>query len=174
MSLHLIRHGFKRSYKTWIYHGVKKAKKRARKEARQIQPRGEYDTGFDRCLENLANGNVPESAHVEAETPQDAETREEPEENTRQYYEALFASQKPLHEKTDVTQLDAIARLMSFKCHRNLCRDGFDELLVLVASIPLKGHLLPQNFYHSTKLLSDLKMSSQQIHACHAIQRGAC
>ena len=90
-------------------------KKRARKEPRQIQPRAEYDTGFDRCLENLANGNVPESRHVEAETPRDAETSEEPDESTRHYYEALFASQKPLHVNTDVTQLDAIARLFAFK-----------------------------------------------------------
>ena len=104
--------------------------------------------------------------HVEEETPRDAETSGEPEENTRKYYEALFASQKPLHINTDVTQLDAIVRLLAFKCHRNLCRDGFDELLVLVGSILPKGHLLPQNFYHSTKLLNDLKMSSQQIHCC--------
>ncbi|KAK1686147.1 hypothetical protein QYE76_046995 [Lolium multiflorum] len=97
---------------------------------------------------------------------QDAETSEDPEENTKEYYEALFASQKPLHENTEVTQLDAIARLMALKCHRNLCRDGFDELLVIVGSLLPKGHLLPQNFYYSTKLLSDLKMSSQQIHAC--------
>jgi hypothetical protein len=81
-------------------------------------------------------------------------------------YEALFASQKPLHENIEVTQLDAIARLMAFKCHRNLCRDGFDELLVIIGSILPKGHLLPQNFYYSTKLLSDLKMLCQQIHAC--------
>jgi hypothetical protein len=87
---------------------------------RHIQPRGEYDTGFDRCLENLANGNVPESLHVEAETPQDAETSEDPEESTKWYYEALFASQKPLHENIEVIQLDAIARFMAFKCHRNL------------------------------------------------------
>ncbi|KAK1608314.1 hypothetical protein QYE76_031987 [Lolium multiflorum] len=103
---------------------------------------------------------------IEVETPQDAETSEDPEENTKEYYEALFASQKPLHENTEVTQLDAIARLMALKCHRNLCRDGFDELLVIVGSLLPKGHLLPQNFYYSTKLLSDLKMSSQQIHAC--------
>ncbi|KAK1644083.1 hypothetical protein QYE76_061888 [Lolium multiflorum] len=165
MSMHLIKFGFTPSYRIWNYHG-EKAKKRARKEVRQIQPRGEYDTGFDRCLENLANGNVPESPHVEVETPQDAETSEDPEENTKEYYEALFASQKPLHENTEVTQLDAIARLMALKCHRNLCRDGFDELLVIVGSLLPKGHLLPQNFYYSTKLLSDLKMSSQQIHAC--------
>ncbi|KAK1602954.1 hypothetical protein QYE76_037606, partial [Lolium multiflorum] len=165
MSMHLIKFGFTPSYRIWTYHG-EKAKKRARKEVRQIQPRGEYDTGFDRCLENLANGNVPESPHVEVETPQDAETSEDPEENTKEYYEALFASQKPLHENTEVTQLDAIARLMALKCHRNLCRDGFDELLVIVGSLLPKGHLLPQNFYYSTKLLSDLKMSSQQIHAC--------
>ena len=160
MSLHLIKSGFTPGYKTWTFHG-ERAKKRARTKVRQIQPTREYDTGFDRCLENLANGNVPERPHVEAETPRDAETSGEPEENTRKYYEALFASQKPLHGHTDVTQLDAIARLLAFKCHRNLCRDGFDELLVLVSSILPKGHLLPQNFYHSTKLLSDLKMSSQ-------------
>jgi hypothetical protein len=87
---------------------------------RQIQRRGEYNTRFDRFLENLANGNVPESPHVEAMTPQDAETSEEPEENTKQYYEAMFASHKPLYENTEVTQLDAIARLMAFKCHKNL------------------------------------------------------
>ncbi|KAK1697913.1 hypothetical protein QYE76_014610 [Lolium multiflorum] len=127
MSMHLIKFGFTPSYKIWTYHG-EKAKKRARKEVRQIQPRGEYDTGFDRCLENLANGNVPESSHVEVETPQDAETSEDPEENTKEYYEALFASQKPLHENTEVTQLDAIARLMALKCHRNLCRDGYFEV----------------------------------------------
>jgi hypothetical protein len=40
-----------------------------------------------------------------------------------------------------------------------LCRDGFDELLVIIFSILPKGHLLPQNLYYSTKLLSDLKMS---------------
>jgi hypothetical protein len=39
---------------------------------------------------------VPESPHVEAETPRDAETSEEPEKNTKKYYEALFASEKPL------------------------------------------------------------------------------
>jgi hypothetical protein len=55
---------------------------------------------------------------------------------------------------------------MAFKCHRNLCRDGFDELLVVIGSILPKGHLLPKNFYYSTKLLSDLKISCQQIHAC--------
>jgi hypothetical protein len=82
MSTHLLKFGFTSSYKTWTFHG-EKAKKCARKEVRQIQPRGEYDTGFDRCLENLANGNVPKSPHVEAETPQDAETTEEPEENTK-------------------------------------------------------------------------------------------
>ena len=78
---------------------------------------GEYDTGFDRCLENLANGNVPESPHVEAETS------EETEENTKKYYEALFASQKPLHVNTDVTQLDAIARLLAFKCATGICAE---------------------------------------------------
>ncbi|KAK1667891.1 hypothetical protein QYE76_056050 [Lolium multiflorum] len=119
-----------------------------------------------RCFEVDTRGGIAGEFDGQVETPQDAETSEDPEENTKEYFEALFASQKPLHENTEVTQLDAIARLMALKCHRNLCRDGFDELLVIVGSLLPKGHLLPQNFYYSTKLLSDLKMSSQQIHAC--------
>ncbi|KAK1685385.1 hypothetical protein QYE76_046233 [Lolium multiflorum] len=132
---------------------------------------GVFDGAFRIFFDDSLRGSLVffagcRSRFEEVETPQDAETSEDPEENTKEYYEALFASQKPLHENTEVTQLDAIARLMALKCHRNLCRDGFDELLVIVGSLLPKGHLLPQNFYYSTKLLSDLKMSSQQIHAC--------
>jgi hypothetical protein len=169
VSTHLLNYGFTPSYKTWTFHGEKLAK-RARRESRQgqqqSQPRGEFDAGFDRCIENFVNANAPESPHVEAETPQEAETSEEPEENTAKYYETLFASQRPLHAHTDVTQLDAIARLLAFKSHRNLTREDFDDMLAVVGSILPKGHLLPENFYYSTKLLRDLKMSYEPIHAC--------
>ena len=78
----------------------------------------------------------------------------------------MFASQKPLHEHTDVTLLDAIARLMALKCQRKICRDGFDDLLAVVGSLLPEGHILAKSFYEATKLLRDLKMSYEKIDAC--------
>ena len=86
MSKHLLRHGFTPFYHVWNFHGEKLAK-RARMESQQSrqqsQPGGEFDTGFHDCLAAFVNANAPESPHVEAETPQEAETSEEPEENTK-------------------------------------------------------------------------------------------
>jgi len=55
---------------------------------------------------------------------------------------------------------------MAFKYDRNLCRDGFDDLLTIVGSLLPKGHLLTKNMYESTKLLSELKMSYEKIDCC--------
>lgn len=62
--------------------------------------------------------------------------------------------------------MDAIARLMGFKCDRNLSRDGFDDLLTVIGSILPQGHLLTKNMYESTKILRALKMTYEQIDAC--------
>jgi hypothetical protein len=93
-------------------------------------------------------------------------TGDDPEENTKQYYDTLFVAQKPLHPHTEVTQLDAIAHLMAFKSKRHLCRYGFDDLLAIVGTLLPQGHLLTKSMYESTKILRSLKMSYEQIHCC--------
>jgi hypothetical protein len=40
---------------------------------------------------------------------------EEPEATAKAYYDMLEAAQKPLHEQTNVSQLDAIGRLIDLK-----------------------------------------------------------
>jgi hypothetical protein len=116
-------------------------------------------------LDDFLNANEPESPAMEEE--RNAETTgEDPEENTKQNYDTLFAAQKPLHPHTEVTQLDTIARLMAFKRDTHLCRDGFDDLLAIVGSLLPQGHLLTKSMYESTKILHSLKMSCDQIHCC--------
>lgn len=165
VSMHLLRNGFTPSYKRWYLHGEHGAK-RARTEPRQSQPAEEFATGFANCLDDFVHANAPESPHVEAETPQVAETSEEPEEETKKFYENLFAAQKPLHGHTDVTLLDAIARIMAVKCKYKWSRECYDEVMVVFASMLPKGHILARNFYESTKLLKDLKMDYEKIDAC--------
>ena len=66
----------------------------------------------------------------------------------------------------EVIQIDAVARLLAFKCDVNLPRYRFDDLLAIVGSILPQGHLLTKTFYESTKILRALKMSYEQIDAC--------
>jgi hypothetical protein len=166
MSKHLLKFGFTPNYDRWICHGEQPAK-RVRKESQQSQPAGGFDAGFDACLDAFLDANAPENPNAEeGETPQEAETSEEPEQSTKKFYEAVFAAQKPLHPHTEVTQLDAVARLMAFKCQSNLSRDKFDDLLVVIGSILPKGHILTKSFYESTKILKSLKMTYEKIDAC--------
>jgi hypothetical protein len=76
--------------------------------------------------------------------------REEPlEATTKAYYDMLSSAQKPLHKHTDVSQLDAMGRLMALKCKFGISRDGFDEMVLVFGSLLLKGHNLPRNMYEA-------------------------
>jgi hypothetical protein len=156
---HLIKYGFTPFYHTWDFHGEKKSKRARTDVAEQSHGMGEFDTRIGDCLEDFCNAHAPGNPIVE-------ETHEEGDQSTKKYYDTLFAAQKPLHAHTQVTQLDAIARLMAFKSERNVCRDGFDDLLTIVGSLLPENHTLTKNMYESTKILRELKMPYEQIHCC--------
>jgi hypothetical protein len=74
---------------------------------------------------------------------------EAPEPTAKVYYDMLSSAQKPLHEHTDVSQLDVIERLMALKCKFGISRDGFNEMLVVIGTLLPKEHSLPQSSYEA-------------------------
>jgi hypothetical protein len=78
----------------------------------------------------------------------------------------LASAQKVLHEKTMVSQLDAIGRLMGLKSQYNMSRSYFDAMLAIIGGLLLEGHHLLSSLYESTRLLQALKMPYKQIHCC--------
>ena len=78
----------------------------------------------------------------------------------------MVSAQKPLHDRSTVSQLDAIGRLMGLKSELNLSRPSFDKMLAVIGTLLLEGHILPKSMYESQKLLRALKMPYEQIHAC--------
>jgi hypothetical protein len=44
------------------------------------------------------------------------------------FYDMMDSTQKPLHDRTKVSQLDAIGRLMGLESELNLSREGFDKM----------------------------------------------
>ena len=130
MGKHLVYHGYTPGYHRWIYHGEAD---RIREEV--VRPRLEP---FD---DDAGVADMIDDAHQ----AQFAEGRdkEEMEANVEAFYKMLDSASKPLHEHTNISQLDAIGRVMGLKAELNLSREGFDKMLTVFGTMLPKNHILP-------------------------------
>jgi len=153
MGKHLVYHGYTPGYHRWIYHGEAD---RIREEV--VRP----------CLEPFDDDAGVADMIDDAHQAQFAEGRdkEEMEANVEAFYKMLDSASKPLHEHTNISQLDAIGRVMGLKAELNLSREGFDKMLTVFGTMLPKNHILPPNLYESEKLLRALKMPYDKIHCC--------
>jgi hypothetical protein len=102
MGKHLVNNGFTPNYTRWVHHGEAH---RMREEA--VRPRVEdfdADAGVADKLDDFH-----EAQYVEGRT------EEEMEATAKAFYDMLESAQKPLHDRTTVSQLDAIGRIMGYK-----------------------------------------------------------
>ena len=156
MGKHICTNGFVANYTRWICHGEAH---RARDEVvRQRIENYDTDAGCGDMLDDFHQAQFDEGPSQVREDP--------PEATAKAYYDMLSSAQKPFHGHTDVSQLDAIGRLMALKCQLGISRDGFDDLLTIFGRLLPAGHNLPRNLYEAQKLLRALKMPYEQIHAC--------
>ena len=153
MTQHLCNYGFTRDYTQWTYHG--EANRMRDEVVRQCIEDHDADAGVGDMLDDF------HEAHFEGERRE-----EEPEPTAKAYYDMLATAHEPLHGRTMVSQLDAIACLMAVKSQFTLSRDGFDVMLTVIATLLPEGHILPKSMYEAPKLLRALKMPYEQIHAC--------
>ena len=153
MGKHLVKNGYMLGYTRWIYHGEAH---RTREEV--VRPRVEAfddDAGVPDLLDD-----VHQALGV------DEREKEEMEAATKAFYEMMNSAQKPLYDRSSVSELDAIGRLMALKSELNISRDGFDKMLIVIGTLLPEGHILPKSMYDSQKLLRALTMPYEQIHAC--------
>jgi hypothetical protein len=102
MGEHLWLNGFTTDYSRWIYHGEVG---RMREEV--VRPRVE-DYDDDAGVADMLND------YHEAQFAEGC-MEEELEATAKAFYDMFAAAQKPLHDKTNVSQLDAIGRIMALK-----------------------------------------------------------
>ena len=74
--------------------------------------------------------------------------KEEMETAAQAFYDMMDSAQKPLHDRSTVSQLDVIGRLMGLKSELNLSQPGFDKMAVIDTLLPV-GHILPKSMYES-------------------------
>jgi hypothetical protein len=108
MGEHLCKYGFMPNYTRWMYHGEaycpREEVMRRRLEA------FDGDGGVAGWL-----GDYEDATFAERPTEDEQEDEEEPEPSAKAFLAMLDSAQKFLHEKTTVSQLDAIGRLLGLK-----------------------------------------------------------
>jgi hypothetical protein len=156
MGRHLVYNGYTHDYHRWIHHGEAD---RIRVEV--VRPRLE---AFD---DDVGVADMLDDAH-QAHFTEGCE-KEEMEEAAKAFYEMLDSAQKPLHERTTVSQLDAIGCVIGLKAELNLSREGFDKMLAVFRTMLPEKHILPKNLHEAEKLLRMLKMPYDKIF----VRRGA-
>jgi len=146
--------GFVPNYTRWIHHGEHH---RIREEVvRPLLEEYDADAGMADMMADFHEARFVEGMEVE----------DDPEETAKAFYTMMEAAQKPLHEKTMVSQLDAISRLIALKSQLGISRDGFDLVLTVLGKLLPDPHTLPKNTYESQRLLRALKMPYEGIQAC--------
>ena len=107
MTQHLCNYGFTRDYTWWTYHG--EANRMRDEVMRQHIDDYNDDAGVGDMLDDFHEAHFDEGRR-----------EEEPEATAKAYYDMLSAAQQPLHGHSNVSQPDAIARLMVVKSQLSL------------------------------------------------------
>jgi hypothetical protein len=97
----LCKYGFTANYTCWIHHS--EADRIREEVVRQRLEDYDGDAGVADWMDDIQQARFDEGLE------------EEPEESAKSFYDMLSSAQKPLHEKTMVSQLDAIGRIMGLK-----------------------------------------------------------
>ena len=96
-----------------------------------------------------------------------SQVREDPNEaTTKACYDMLSSAQKPFHGHTDVSQLDAIGRLMALKCQLGISRDGFDDLLIIFGTICHATCMRHKNYFVHLRCLTSRYMLVRMDASC--------
>jgi hypothetical protein len=130
--------GYVPNYTRWVYHGEHH---RIREEV--------VRSGLEEMDADARMADLLADVH-EAQFVQRMEVVEQdPEETAKAYYTMMEVAKQPLHENTNMSQLDAISRLIGLKSSLSISREGFDLVLATVGSMLPKVHCLPKSTYES-------------------------
>jgi hypothetical protein len=149
MSAHLVKNGFMLNYFLWHKYG-------------EVQPMI--------ADESDGNDDVDRMDDMIADMGRGYDLKsEDPPPEVQNFYKLLAASEEKIHNGTDVTVLQAVTRLMAFKSKYNFSNKCYNDIVKLIIDlIPVK-HNMPKDLYQSKKIVSDLEMNYEKIHACEKI-----
>ena len=113
MGKHLQKRGFTPDYMVWKFHGESGQHARAKVLRRRTD---EHGTGTADMVQDFDDAR---------------DSDEEMEESAKAFTKMLESSKRPLHEHTELCQLDAISQIMALKAQFNLGRECYDAMMAV-------------------------------------------
>ena len=108
----------------WKFHGESAQRDRAEVDHHRTD---EHGTGMENMVQDYDDAWDPD---------------DEMEESAKAFNEMLESSKLPLHEHTELCQLDAISQIMALKAQFNLDRECYDAMMTVFGHFLPKGHVL--------------------------------
>lgn len=180
----LLRNGFDESYIQWVYHGEDSdddnvtegvgaddvtndgavVRNMINSLLRGTNPEATSSTHEDNYADN--SGTFTEDGNVTA-TEAEGRKNEEPNECAKAFFNLLKDAEKELYPGCkEVTKLSFIVRLFQIKCMFGMSNKALEAILELFSLVLPKDHYIPNSLEKVQKVIRDLGLDYQKIHAC--------
>ncbi|XP_020249305.1 uncharacterized protein LOC109826696 [Asparagus officinalis] len=153
VELHIVKNGFVSDYKTWVYHGQIEGLSDADEEE-QEDDNLFLDEEMEEMVE-VALGNTSP-----AEDPPFGGHRED------NYDKYMNDAKRPIYENAKHSTLSWFVHLFQIKCLNKWSNKSFTMLLKFLKDSMPPGNHVPDNWYEAQKIMSNLGLKCEMIHAC--------
>ncbi|KAM3360772.1 hypothetical protein P3S68_015626 [Capsicum galapagoense] len=85
---------------------------------------------------------------------------------TEEFFNLLKEVERELYPCRKYSLLSFLVHLLHLKCLNGWSNNSFSMLLELLKDVLLEGEILPKSFYAAKKLIKDLGLEYEKIHAC--------
>jgi hypothetical protein len=148
MSGHIAKHRFMPNYLVWHQHGEV-----------QAPASDELDGSDDEDQMDDMIGDI--------DMEYDLGFRDQlPPPEVLNFYRLLTASDKKVHDDTDLTVLQAVTHFMMVKSKYNFSNQCYNDIVKLIIDLIPAKHNMPKDFYQSNKIDADLVMNYEKINVC--------
>jgi hypothetical protein len=151
MSAHLAKKGFMSNCLLWHQHG-------------EVQP----------AVADESNGNDDvdrmDDMIVDIGRGYDLESEDPPPE-VQNFYRLLAASEENVNDSTDVTILQVVTHLMTFKSKYNFLNQCYNDIVKLIIDLLPAKHNMLKDLYQSKKIMSGFRMNYEKI---DVYEKNAC
>ena len=153
VQVHVVQRGIMQTYIKWYEHGEPRVSNNT-----HCNEMSDTDctSGIDALVEDQMRGQYNDMAQDEVQ-----------DEEVRNFDKLLDDAKREVYPGcTDYTLLKFVIKMMNVKVMTNLTNKGLDMILDLLIKLLPKGNLVPRSTYEAKKILRDLGLSYEHIHAC--------
>ncbi|KAL0287797.1 UNVERIFIED_CONTAM: hypothetical protein Sangu_2676700 [Sesamum angustifolium] len=85
---------------------------------------------------------------------------------SERFFDVVQAVDQPLYSGCDQSQLAVVARLVNIKAEHNMSERCYAQVSQWASDLLPRDHTLPSNYYNTKKMIRDLGLPVEKIHAC--------